>query len=746
MLLTPFLYTQPMSKLSQYLHKSTLYLFYFLFLSVPLTWYSQTSELFEFPKMILTYSLTILILATWTARIIVQKKLIFRRTSFDPFLLAFFFSQVISTIISIHPRTSFLGYYSRFHGGLLSTITYIILFYAFVSNFNKKQTKTALLTLLVSGFLSSLYALPEHFGYAFSCLSVRGTSDSLGNFALFQNMRVDCWIQDIQNRIFGTFGQPNWLAAYLITLIPTSIALSIHTLTQKTYSLTKAAFFSITSFLMLLILIYTNSRSGFLGLAISLATFFSLYVLVKTKFSLPKIKNLFSSHRKALLFAIVPLAILTVFTGTPFTPSANQFINRQTNPTPPQSTPTGTLLESGDLSIPILQNAGTQSSKIREIVWKGAIDVFKHYPLFGSGVETFAYSYYNYRPMEHNLVSEWDFIYNKAHNEFLNFAANSGIVGIATYTAIIIYFFYFVLRQTFKHKKNDLSLLVLIALFSGYLALTISNFFGFSTVAVGILFFIFPAISITLTQQLPSQLKNQTVQPQISTYQFVGLSSVLFVTCYLSFLTFNYFRADLLYAEAIAFEGQNAFTEAEKRFQKAIQLSHGEPLYHNHYADSLGKAAYVYATQENIIQSTKLAELAFRQSSTTLKKNPVQLNYYKTQAGVFIRLSQVDPNLLTVAKTILEDAQSLAPTDAKITYNRALVELDIGNEDKSIQLLEEATQMKANYEAAHLQLAQMYQQRDQLDQAIEHYQYILNYIAPGNTQAREALDQLAPSE
>ncbi|MDO8734650.1 MAG: O-antigen ligase family protein, partial [Elusimicrobiota bacterium] len=41
-----------------------------------------------------------------------------------------------------------------------------------------------------------------------------------------------------------------------------------------------------------------------------------------------------------------------------------------------------------------LENGGTESGQIRLIVWKGALEVFKHYPIFGSGVETFAYSYY----------------------------------------------------------------------------------------------------------------------------------------------------------------------------------------------------------------------------------------------------------------------------------------------------------------------------------------------------------------
>ena len=34
-----------------------------------------------------------------------------------------------------------------------------------------------------------------------------------------QIFNVSCWQQDVKSRVFATFGQPNWLAAYLEILI-----------------------------------------------------------------------------------------------------------------------------------------------------------------------------------------------------------------------------------------------------------------------------------------------------------------------------------------------------------------------------------------------------------------------------------------------------------------------------------------------------------------------------------------------
>src|SRR5260221_4531181 len=110
------------------------YLFCALFFLVPLIFYPKTSEVFEFNKIVGVYIFTTLIMATWIIKMIQQKKLIFKRTILDIPLLFFLGSELISTIISIDPRTSFFGYYSRFNGGLLSTICYSLLYCSFVSN------------------------------------------------------------------------------------------------------------------------------------------------------------------------------------------------------------------------------------------------------------------------------------------------------------------------------------------------------------------------------------------------------------------------------------------------------------------------------------------------------------------------------------------------------------------------------------------------------------------------------------
>ncbi len=412
------------------------YLFSALFFIVPLIFYPKTSEVFEFNKIVVVYIFTTLIMAVWLIKMIQKKKILFKHTILDiPFLL-FLGSQLISTIISIDTRTSIFGYYSRFNGGFLSTLCYTLLYWAFVSNIKKKYIKHIILSILVSAVIVSIYGIFEHFGASFSCIFIRGKFND------------SCWVQDIKSRVFATLGQPNWLAAFLVAVMPMALS---NVITQKE-SKTKIIY-TIISILFFACILFTKSRSGLLALGISYLIFWFF--------------NIRKNFKLFIILNLIFLVIVAIF-GTPITPSINDLMH----PKITQKVSTDTT------------EGGTESGIIRKIVWKGAIDIFKHNPITGTGVETFGYSYWQYRPVEHNTVSEWDFLYNKAHNEYLNIAANTGFLGLISYS-ILVSLSIFILR------KNP-------ALLAGYVSILITNFFGFSVVIISLLFFLMPGIEIIL--------------------------------------------------------------------------------------------------------------------------------------------------------------------------------------------------------------------------------------------------------
>lgn len=739
-------------KLAKILRQSIQVLFYFLFITAPLIWVEANSELFELPKMNFVYLMSTTIVAVWITRMIVVKKILFRRSWFDYVIFAYVIGQLLATITSIHPHTSIFGYYTRFHGGLLSTFAYIGLFYAFINNFSPKETLKAISVLISSSFVSAFIAFPEHFGYAFSCLVITG------------NFQATCWIQDIVTRVFGTFGQPNWLAAFLITTLPLVWAQLVR---YKLKLSPSYIFLLLANSMIFSVVLFTKSKSGFLGLGVGFGFF---WLLMSWQYLRPKQQKTASldqpatlskkqQFRNTLLISLLTLVVPLLLFGSEYSPSLYQLSQKissaSNNQTPLQS--------KIDQAIPLIDRGGTDSGRIRQIVWEGAINMFMHNFLLGTGVETFAYSYYGYRPVEHNLVSEWDFLYNKAHNEFLNIAANTGLVGLITYLGLMVSFGY-LCYQGFTHnaKQNVITKLasairpskneqlqatapLYAGLFSGYIALGISNALGFSTVVVGILFFIYPAVAFCLLYPQPT-IKSSRIPPKLHWWQIFAL--VILTLVYIGMITIigRYYSADLKYAAAQKAETDNDLTTAIMRYQEAIVLSPYEARFYNEYADALSKAAYSFAATNNLEATDRFADQAILASAKTLELNPVHINFYKSQAAVFIRLAGINKDFLGVADQILENALILAPTDAKIAYNLGLLKIDQEATASAQLYFEEAIGMKPNYEAARMDLAQIYEQQGSLDQAIQQYKYVLNYIAPDNSIAIKAIDRLESNE
>jgi len=447
------------------------YSFYLLFFLVPLILSPWNYELFEFNKMMLTYLFTTVIVAAWLVKMVVQRTILCKRTILDIPLILFLGSQIISTIYSIDRHTSFWGYYSRCNGGLFSTISYLLLYWAYVSNMDKEKTLQTIRYILYATTLVALYGIAEHFG-----------------------IDAEFWVQLVQERVFSTLGQPNWLAAWLVALIPLTWALIFGK--EKLFKKRLLPFVGYGLLVIFyLCLLYTKSRSGLFGLAIAYATFWGLIGLINFK----RFKKLVRS------FVIINLifVIITAIAGTPWTPQAGQLINKfrpQPTPEPEEAT-----ISAESEPAPFISESGD----IRKIVWQGAIDVWKDYPIFGTGVETFGYSYY------------W-------------------------------------------------------------------NFFGFSVVAVNLLFFLMPAMAIILVEKEKTEkaksMEMETKQRiAIIIILILGLSTIIYLA--------KFWYADTRFAVAEKLNDTTWYERAFNELQTAISLHPEEPYYRSEMSLALAGLA-----------------------------------------------------------------------------------------------------------------------------------------------------------
>ncbi len=680
------------------LDKVITYSFYLLFFLTPLFWTSLNYELFEFNKMNLAYGITVLIVGCWILKMVQEKTFIFKRTPLDIPLLLFLGANILSTIFSIDTHTSIWGYYSRLNGGLLSTVTYLLLYWAFVSNMDKDKVLTLLKVGLASGFIISLYAISEHFGVSPSCVFLRG------------EFNADCWVQRVQERVFATLGQPNWLAAYLSMLIFPALYFLLTATSRK----------SLTTYYILLTTYYlaftfTYSRGPTLGLICGMAVFLGLLLFFERKRKEFSLRQLADRNVKPVLLVIGSFLIINLLFGSALT--SFRLISKFSPPTRPVISLTqqvGTQLETG----------GTESGQIRFIVWQGALEIFKHYPIFGSGVETFAYSYYQFRPAAHNLTSEWDFLYNKAHNEYLNYLATTGLAGFTTYMIVILTFVVWSIKSILGYydiKRKNISqypYILIPILLASYISYLIYNIFLFSVVIIAIFFYLFPALAFVFTQSIkplkltinPNPKTKGLILPSIlhTTYYILHLiyrrplytkfakGIIIFTTLYLLFSIFK-----LWYADTIFKKGQNAIEagsagKAYNLLSAAKELNRDEPFYRSELAYSAA-AASAALEQIDATLSAVLKDEALEHLDSVLKQSPNNVSFWRTAIRTYFELSSLDKKYVDETLKALDQAIKLAPTDPKLYYNKALILETLDKKDEAIKAFKQAINLRPDY-------------------------------------------------
>ncbi len=667
------------------------------------------------------------------------------------YILFAFISLVVGAfLVSISENVGFLQ-------NIFLLATFVMPCIFFIKAFVYPPVKKLFLIMISSGLVVALWGFTSHFGYDFTCLIFRGSLD------------VACWTDAFQPtvRLFSTLGQPNWLAAYFSILIPISMSLGIYRLTNthETRELSKQNLLSFVkergniqaflliglSLLLFIEILWSQSQSGYLGILTGLFTFFAgiLYFVLKHT----KIKNIYKNRTiKTSAIIIILFFLASFFMGNPLQGripllSLSGFMRTFTPVSPPEqttNTQTQTVVSPEELG-------GSDSGKIRLVVWRGAFELFKKHPLFGTGVETFAYSYYSVKPQEHNLLSEWDFLYNKAHNEYINYLATTGIVGLGTYLFMIFWFLFYTIKYLFKKSyAGNLPVLLILALLASYVTILTSNFFGFSVVIINLYLFFIPALVLVLTGKI-----KKTNMPEGEMSPGKAFVLIVFgVFClFLLIQLLNFWFADQNYSMGYNLNRAQQYGQANKYLEDAVNLYPGEDLYKNELALNYAAIALLLTSEKQQQQAQIYLDRAVQMSTDVVQRHPQNIVYYKSRVQTLFLLSDLDKKYFDEALKTLKEAKKLAPTDAKLLYNEGLLYGQKNDYENAKKAFTQALELKSNYRDARYAMAvylnQQAKQEKNLDQkqkliheAQGSLTYILNFINPNDKQAKELLESL----
>lgn len=434
-------------------------IFKVLIFFTPLIFVANTNEIFEFPKMYFVYFLGGA--AIWL--FVLKKSLNNEQVKWPhPFINLFVLSYFISTLLSSHVYTSIWGYYTRFNGGLISVLIFYGLYIVWINDFDSYQIEGFADIILNAAVVSAIYGILQHY-----------------------QLIIDVWKGNPAERVFSTLGQPNWYAAFLAMVSPTLLG-HMFRVNEKPGEFDGFAnvMWWISYILIFMALWFTYSISGLLGFAFGVLFFliFNRSVMSK-RFSGLLVMFVLTTALAMFNLGIFDEKLQDVYTDIKrlYKPVVEFQIITGSNQT--AHAQTKVVIDTSTISKEVeeeLENLISDPGFIRSGLWKGTIELYKSSPkimLVGAGPETFAYEFQEFRPKELNYSSEWDFVFNKPHNYYLEIPVGLGAVG---------FIFYLMVVAKSINSKNG-------RFVPGLVAFYVSNFFGWPTVATALLFWLFLA-------------------------------------------------------------------------------------------------------------------------------------------------------------------------------------------------------------------------------------------------------------
>jgi len=428
-----------------------------VFFLLPLFFTTLVHGVWQISKSGLFQILVEIMFFLWLIKII-QKKNFFQKIliKIKPLLPAIIFILILglATFFSKTPYSSFWGYYDRKMGYLI-WLHYFIFFLILFFNLKKeKQLIRIFQAIAFSSFFVSIYGLLQLLGldpFSWSEPSV------------------------ITQRIFSTFGQPNFLASWLLFSWPIFLYLIYFQKRSQTKNdVVKNCwkiFYSFGLALNLIALFFTQSRAGWLAFFLSLL-FLIFIILIKKR------KKFFI---KAFLILVLIFFISIVFLN--FYPLS---ISHREN----------ILIQ----RIKTLSHLG-EAGKLRMIWWRHAWDLIRKKPILGYGLETQYNIFAPYYQPEYGALEAINSMPDRAHNDFLDITLVAGFLGLASYLFLLAIVFIKGLKKFFSKLffSDGLNLQLMIPfILTGLLGYLISIQFSFHTTATAVYFWVYLALSFKI--------------------------------------------------------------------------------------------------------------------------------------------------------------------------------------------------------------------------------------------------------
>jgi len=443
----------------------------------------------------------------------------------DPYVGFFLLAFILSALFSVNPYFSYNGYYGRMFA--MEQIIYVFLLYFFSSTFLQDLDKREMIISFtqIAGFTVSAYAIVQCLGWDFLHLQPQG-----------------------DNRPISSLGNGVFLGGFLLLCFPFSFS--------KVIERRKLDFSLLSSIVMLIAIILSQTRTAYVGVLIEFLLIMFLFSYIKNDKGLNRGKLLRGLKNSFIVLGIilVLLATLVVFAND------NVYVKR--------------LFSISE----IFENP-------RWLLWRDSFKILLAHPFTGSGVSTFPLVFEDVYSLQFKLL-DVNSNYDNAHSNYVNILCTMGVIGIVAYLLVIIRSVLLALKSISSKVLNEAQktrYIPFLAVIIGYVTYGLTEFDDLS-----IMLYLFVFLAILKSMYSEDNNLNLIYFPK-SPAKFSKLTVAFLFLILISFLSYNVYRtiykiqADRSFALANSNLSANDYQSSFDNYKNAIRLWNDNSYYHFQY-------------------------------------------------------------------------------------------------------------------------------------------------------------------
>ena len=690
-----------MRKLCNFIIKCSIYGLVFL---MPLFWLPWTVEAHEFNKQYLLFFLTGFALLAWLVKmIVIQKKIIFRRTPLDIWILIFTAMIILSAVFSVDKIASWMGSYSRFSDSVIGMLCMVAIYFIITNNIARYKKwglsveKISRLFIfsaflaIIAAFLSvfNIWSKIPNLPQIMSFRSFNSTNASLEGMAVFLAMVIGFLTGDLllyKQRIDKKKKQKRSFRVDLIMKIVVLI---------------------LSMFLLLVI----NFQPAWIVLGIVM-----LFLLVMAFWT-----RLFKDRVNILLLPIILLLISGFYAGGLFSKVGGLNNISTLNNVLPQE-----LVLSNELS--------------RSIAWQS----LKNDPILGSGPATFLNDFVKFKPVSFNNSNFWNIRFNRSAGNITEMIGTVGIFGTLSYLLFVFMFLLIMslsLQRLRKRYQNESSkydelreIVSVLPFFLAWLALAAAQFVYHQNTVLAFYFWLFTALGIVGWQKIESAPYKRfkfsfKKVPEVGLVINVVLLILVFVLVGLFYLAGQFYLADVKFKQSV-----EKNEELVGKMEKVVNLNR----YRENYRRALSQAYLISAWDEanksenerNIQLLQALSSSSINQARTATMLSPNSVFAWENLGAIYRDSRGLVGGTFPFALEAFAKASELEPANPFFFRERCRINL-ISEErdwDETIGHCQKAIELKSNYLDAHIQLALVFEEKGDLEKAVQQMESILEKL------------------